>query len=310
LAHAGHGVPRWEEAPQKPAPAPIIADYITFARDHRGLATSGLVHDQTILSEFVGSLKDWRQVNIVQIDRHLQGLMRDYAPATVCRAASAIRSWLRFLHATNRLQRDLSSAVLTPVRRRYNQPPRARPWREIRKMVRATNTKTAIGLRDRAQFLLMSAYGLGSAEVVGLRFENIDWRNRCLRITRQKTKAPINLPLLPAVARALAAYIRRGRPKLVRSPFVFLSTRRPFPRATETGMLRHRVREAAHRAGIQGAVLGAHLFRHSHATRHLEIGTPMKVLGDILGHRDPEVTSIYTRAAVQHLRRLALPVPV
>jgi site-specific recombinase XerD len=35
----------------------------------------------------------------------------------------------------------------------------------------------------------------------------------------------------------------------------------------------------------------------------------MKTLGDILGHRDPEITSIYTRAAVQRLRRLALPVP-
>jgi site-specific recombinase XerD len=69
------------------------------------------------------------------------------------------------------------------------------------------------------------------------------------------------------------------------------------------------VREAARRAGIEANVLGTHLFRHSHATRQLEIGTAMKTLGDILGHRDPETTSIYTRAAVKRLRRLALPVP-
>jgi site-specific recombinase XerD len=41
----------------------------------------------------------------------------------------------------------------------------------------------------------------------------------------------------------------------------------------------------------------------------VEIGTDMKTLADILGHRDAETTSLYTRAAVQRLRRLALPLP-
>jgi integrase len=95
----------------------------------------------------------------------------------------------------------------------------------------------------------------------------------------------------------------------VRSPFVFLSTKKPFAPFAQTGVLRHRVREAAKLAGIEAPILGAHLFRHSHATRQLEIGTAMKTLGDILGHRDGETTSIYTRAAVRHLRRLALPIP-
>jgi len=198
---------------------------------------------------------------------------------------------------------------VAPVRLRHDRPPRALPWPKVKALLQAVDATTAIGRRDRAQFLLMSAYGLGAAEVLQLRFEDIDWTGKRLHITRRKTKVPIDLPLLPGVARAIVEYVRRGRPWLTRSPFVFLSMKKPFAPLDQTGVLRHRVREAAKRAGIEAPILGTHLFRHSHATRQLEIGTAMKTLGDILGHRDPETTSIYTRAAVRHLRRLALPIP-
>jgi integrase/recombinase XerD len=313
LSVSGHEVPIWKTPINKPVPPAIVAKYIAYAGEHRGLARSGLVNDEAILTDFVGYLKrrkrHWRQVSILEIDGYLVGLARKWAPATVGRAAYSVRSWLRFLHATSRLRHDLSPGVMAPVRRRYDQPPRARPWPEIKKMVQAIDERTPIGLRDRAQFLLMGAYGLGSSEVIKLRFDDIDWRSRCLRVVRRKTKVPISLPLLPAVARALTDYIRKGRPRFGQSRYVFLSARRPFRPFDATGVLRHRVRNLARRVGIKAAVLGAHIFRHSHATRQLEIGTPMKTLGDILGHQDPEATSIYTRAAVQHLRRLALPVP-
>jgi site-specific recombinase XerD len=83
---------------------------------------------------------------------------------------------------------------------------------------------------------------------------------------------------------------------------------RPFA-SSGSSVLSDRVRRLANRAGITGRILGAHLFRHSHASRQVVIGTEIKTLADILGHRHPETTSIYTRAAVQRLRRLALPVP-
>jgi site-specific recombinase XerD len=83
----------------------------------------------------------------------------------------------------------------------------------------------------------------------------------------------------------------------------------PFHAFADSSVLRHRVREIAAKAGIKAPLLGTHIFRHSHATRHIVLGTPIKTLSDILGHRDAETTSIYTRAAVQRLRRLALPIP-
>ncbi|EQD76971.1 site-specific recombinase, phage integrase family protein, partial [mine drainage metagenome] len=61
--------------------------------------------------------------------------------------------------------------------------------------------------------------------------------------------------------------------------------------------------------GITAPFLGTHALRHTHACRQLELGTPPKIIGDILGHRDPQSTSAYLRVASERLRELSLPVP-
>ena len=309
----GRCVPSWKKAPVSPLRPSIITAYVVHAREHRGLAESGLARDAVSIEEFLAALKrrrrDWRQVRLIDIDDFLIGLSPRLGPATVGRCACALRGWLRFLHATGRLSYDLSSAVVSPVRRIHDRPPRAWPWTKIKKLLHGINPATGTGRRDRAQFLLMSTYGLGAAEVLQLRLDDIDWRGQRLHVVRRKTKTPITLPLLPEVARSLAAYIRRGRPSPSAHRQLFLSHSMPHEPFSQSGVLRHRVRTWARRAGLEAPILGTHLFRHSHATRQVVLGTSMKILGDILGHRDPETTSIYARAAVQRLRRLALPVP-
>ncbi len=63
------------------------------------------------------------------------------------------------------------------------------------------------------------------------------------------------------------------------------------------------------KAGVTTGPLGSHVLRHSQATRQVELGTSLKLVGDILGHRYPESTSGYTRSAVRRLRDWALPLP-
>ena len=49
--------------------------------------------------------------------------------------------------------------------------------------------------------------------------------------------------------------------------------------------------------------------RHAYALRLLKNGTPLKTIGDILGHRTAESTSMYLRLATGDLREVALAVP-
>jgi site-specific recombinase XerD len=41
----------------------------------------------------------------------------------------------------------------------------------------------------------------------------------------------------------------------------------------------------------------------------MELGTVPKLIGDILGHRDPQSTSAYLRVTTERLRDMALAVP-
>jgi integrase len=157
-------------------------------------------------------------------------------------------------------------------------------------------------------FLLMAAYGLGAGEIVSLRLDDVDWCGGVIRTRRLKTAVPIELPLLPPIARVLAAYLRRGRPRHTVTREIFVSRGLPHRKLT-TGALRHRVHLYARRIGLVATTIGTHVFRHSHATRQVDAGAHPKIVGDILGHRRPSSLSVYVRVAFQRLRTVALPVP-
>lgn len=63
------------------------------------------------------------------------------------------------------------------------------------------------------------------------------------------------------------------------------------------------------RAGIPIQRGGAHLLRHSLATRLVEQRRPIKEVADLLGHRSIDTTSIYVKVAVPQLADVALPFP-
>ena len=60
---------------------------------------------------------------------------------------------------------------------------------------------------------MMSTYGFGAGEITRLQLQDIDWSAGTLKIMRPKTGEVFQLPLLPAIAKALACYLRRGRPR-------------------------------------------------------------------------------------------------
>jgi site-specific recombinase XerD len=156
--------------------------------------------------------------------------------------------------------------------------------------------------------LMMATYGLGAAEVLSLHLEDVDWKGGLLRMRRPKTAALIELPLLPQVARAVTAYIKGERPPAEHTRRIFLRANMPYDGLTSGG-IRHRIRYYAQQAGISAKVIGAHAFRHSHATRQVDAGANLKVVSDILGHRRSTSTSVYVRVALRRLRMVTLPVP-
>ena len=249
------------------------------------------------------------RARLQDIDDFILVCRKRYARTTVSDICSTVRVFQRFLCATGRSRRDLSGSVVSPIIRANERPHRALPWKDVQRILRAVDRSRPTGRRDYAILLMMSVYGLGSGEVIGLTLDDINWRAQTLRVVRPKTGVEFLLPLLPAVSRALVSYLRCGRPEHSATRRLFVTMRTPFKPLACSVTVRHILHTAAGRAGVTAAFMGTHVLRHTHACRQLELGAAPKIIGDILGHRDPDSTSAYLRVATDRLRAMALPVP-
>ena len=314
LAACGIQVPTWRPVKAQPAVrVAIVREFVEYRRGHAGVSERTLHQDQTTSLEFLAFLRRRKRtchtLRLADVDAFVVRLRRRMDVVAVARQLCSVRALLRFLHVSGRLRFDLAVSVVGPFLKPDRNPPRALPWPQVRRILHTVDASTRTGRRDYAILLLMSLYGLGGAEIVGLRLEDIDWDRKTLCICRPKTRATILLPLLPMAARALANYLKYSRPKPCRYRQVFIRATMPFAPFAGSTVIRYMLTKYGRKAGVTTGCLGSHVLRHSQATRQVELGTPLKVVGDILGHRNPRDTSHYTRSAIRRLRDLALPLP-
>jgi integrase/recombinase XerD len=310
----GMPVPPWQPIERRQPPAmAVLRDYAAHLGQHRGnpevTIRKKLDHVGKLLEHLRRSGKSLRHLSLPDIDAFLIGCSSHYARSTTADIASTVRSFARFLLASGRIRTDLAEGVISPVQPRFERPQRALPWEDVQRLLRAVDTSTARGLRDHALLLMMSTYGLGAGEVIGLQLQDIDWNAGTLQMSRPKTGVNFVLPLLSPVAKVLARYLRHGRPSHTPTRHVFIQMKVPFGALTASSAVRHVLIKHAKVAGIQAPYLGSHVLRHSNAARQLDVGTKARVLSDLLGHRDPDSVSAYVRIATQSLREVSLPVP-
>lgn len=174
-------------------------------------------------------------------------------------------------------------------------------------MLASIDRRTAVGRRDYAILLLLARLGLRAGEVAFLELDDIDWGAGQVSV-RGKRGQRSELPLPADVGKAIAAYLRYGRPHST-SRRVFLRAKAPiigFRGQSGVGSL---VRNSLQRAGIHAPTMGAHQFRHGLATQMLSRGASLSEIGEVLGHHHPQTTKIYTTVDIKALRTLALPWP-
>ena len=220
---------------------------------------------------------------------------------------TALRSFLQYARYCGEVTADLAAAV--PVVPNWSRTtlPRGIMTEQVRQLLASINRRTAMGRRDYAILLLLARLGLRSSEVAFLDLDDIDWNVGQLSV-RGKRGQCTELPLLPEVGKAIAAYLRRGRPKSA-SRRVFLRAKAPlcgFQGASGVGSV---VRHSLKRAKVNAPTCGAHQFRHGLATEMLRQGASLGEIGELLRHRHPQTTTIYAKVDINALRTLALPWP-
>ena len=197
-------------------------------------------------------------------------------------------SFFSFLHDRGYILRN-PMATIDPIK--YVAEVReALNSREVEKMRIACGTS----IRDNLVLELFLATGCRVSEVVGMRVEDIDLENGCVKVLGKGQKERIVF----FSDRALE-YLERyldGR----KEGAVILSLRAPH-QGLRKNALENIVRAIAKRARLNKRVF-PHLLRHTFATRALNKGMPLPTLCDIMGHASTETTRIYAKNSQGRLK--------
>jgi integrase/recombinase XerD len=294
-------------------PAEICAQaYAEYLHDARALATATVINYVPFVCDFLHHCFGNGKVNLSRLRAvDIVSFVQYRAPSLHLKRAklmtTALRSFLRYARYRGDVTLDLAAAV--PVVANWSMPsiPRAISAEQTRQLLASIDRRTAIGRRDYAILLLLARLGLRSGEVAFLELDDIDWRAGQVSV-HGKSGQRSEMPLPADVGKAIAAYLLRGRPHSA-SRRVFLRAKAPitgFRGPCGVGSL---VRHSLQRAGIDAPTMGAHQFRHGLATQMLSRGASLSEIGEVLGHRDPNTTRIYTSVDIKALRTLALPWP-
>lgn len=237
------------------------------------------------------------------ITAHLAELARSHAPASVARAAAAIRGYCRFLHAEGLLAEDVAEGLLGP--KLEKRLPKALSRRAVETLLSSQSTATPLGLRDAAILHVLYATGCRVSEATSLRTTSVIAEHRLLRAFGKGNKERL-VPISDQALQLIERYRDQVRPQLraraTQDPgdVLFLSrTGKPLDRTR----VWHVVREACTRAGLPVAC-SPHALRHSFATHLVAGGADLRSVQEMLGHASLATTQVYTHVDHERLKHV------
>ncbi|MBE3042528.1 tyrosine-type recombinase/integrase [Candidatus Bathyarchaeota archaeon] len=293
--------------------APLLEEWLSFLRQHRGLTEESIHLYRRHVARFLESLgrdatpTGLKRINAERIRSYIRKKAVAYGRSERKTLVSTLRLFLGFAWVRGYLRQDLRLAVERVPAFKHEALPRGPRWEDALRLLKTPNRSTTQGRRDYAILLILLTYGVRALQVAGLRMNDLDWRGMKIRFPVAKGGRSVDVPLTRPAGEAILEYLRKGRPS-TESRNLFLSLLAPV-RPLASGSVSTIVSRAFHIAGIPSPHRGSHALRHAWATRMLSAGRSLKIIADLMGHRQIETTRIYAKVDFTRLRTVALPWP-
>ncbi len=278
----------------------------------RGLSAATVINYSPTVDRFLKECFGAGEVDLGELSpRDVHRFLLRHAPR-VSRGraklmATALHSFFGFLRQRGDISSDLASAIPATTNWRLTGLPLSLGPEQVEALLDSCDQDTALGQRDYAILLLLARLGLRAGEVVALTLDDIDWDSATL-IVHGKGNRQERLPLPEDVGEAVANYLRESRPPCA-TRNVFIRLQAPHRGFSSSSAIDDVVRRALERIGLDPGQKGAHLLRHSLATRLLGSGASLEQIAQLLRHAHPQTTEIYAKVDLQALRALAQPWP-
>ncbi|MBC8421480.1 MAG: tyrosine-type recombinase/integrase [Actinobacteria bacterium] len=259
------------------------------------------------LQKFLTFLDDLKVDSSNEITgRHLIKFLSSYSrnsTTTIATTVSILRNYITFLYQENYMAADISGCL--PKVRILRDAFIPSVWKDgdVKKLLDSIDRKNPKGKRDYAIILLVARLGLRVGDIRSLKMADLNWDRKLLSIVMQKTRRPLELPLIEDVGWAIIDYLKNGRPHSI-SKNIFIRHIAPYNGFSDGNSFDKMLAEYMNKAGIvmRGQKHGLHSLRSTLASLMLENGTPLPVISEALGHQNINTTSIYLKIDMKGLR--------
>lgn len=173
------------------------------------------------------------------------------------------------------------------------------------KLISSDKLSKPLGKRDQAMLLLALRLGLRRSDIVGLKFNNINWQNDTITFIQKKTKVEITLPLLTDIGNAIMDYILNSRADS-NAEEIFLRGYAPYKAMTPDSASKISLKYLSEFDSNDCPEKGFHILRRTAATKLFENNVPSSVISASLGHLNPNSADVYLSTEFKKMRKCAL----
>jgi len=271
-----------------------LQDFLSYFAANRALLDPAVEGDPDL------EAADLEQISTVMIRSYLGLLYKQkMSRATISRKLSSIRSLFNFLEKYGVISANPAASVLTPKQEKTI--PVYLTVDDVFRLIESVSTDTIAGKRNRAIIETLYSTGARVSELVGMNVEDIDFSRRMAMVTGKGSKQRVVFMGKHAVD-AVRTYreslctMKKPPEDIWKGPlFLNLSG----GRLTERSVARI-INEAAAAAGLATPV-SPHALRHTFATHLLDAGLDLRVVQELLGHKQLSTTQKYTHVSIDHL---------
>jgi len=297
------------KSPRLPQPfSEYLRGFVEAMSSERGLSEATIrgrrYRAADFLKWYARRHRSIRGIRLVDIDAYTtRKPLEGRNPVTRHSESSSLRAFFRHAESGGWCQAGIASAIQLPPLRRELSERQGPVWKDVHRLLEATQGSDPSDLRAKPLLLLFAMYGLRRSEAANLLLTDIDWVANRFTVRRAKRGGFQQFPLSETLATALRSYIENARPRSS-CPQVFMTLKAPLgPLVAHT--VSDVVRSRMRKLGISSKHTGPQSLRHTCATRLLNNGLSFVDIADFLGHRDTQSVNVYARVSANMLKEVA-----
>ncbi len=275
--------------------------FLEYLKEEKNYSDNTIISYKNDLLEYVNYFNKLDILNIKynDIKDYLMYLYnKKYSNNSVSRKISCIKSFYNYLKLKNLIKTSPVYNIKYP--KKDLKLPKFLYYNEIEELFNIPDTTTPYGQRDSLILELLYATGVRVSELVNIKLSDI--LEDEIKVFGKGRKERI-VYYGEYASSIMDIYLKDGRKKLLKdktSDYLFINNKSEV--LTDRGV-RYIIDKLIKETSIKTKI-SPHSLRHSFATHLLNEGADLKVVQDLLGHKNLSTTSIYTHVSNEHLREV------